>query len=134
MFLVKGPYPHILKLWEESSTAQHMISYRKPTFLWLRGFRLELVTKLSVRFCLCSCEKTLLIPSLSQVKQQGNTAGSHCAYFYRKIRDEIPRGIAVEAPVAIAEAAVAEPVGVVVEEEAQKQDEIAGKAPVQTAE
>ena len=80
----KGPYPHILKLWEESTTAEHMISYRKPTFLWLRGFRLQLVTKLSV-------------------KQQGNAAGSHCAYFYKKIRDGEQ-----QVPVAVAEAHVAD--------------------------
>jgi hypothetical protein len=62
---LKGPYPNILKLWEESSTAQYLISYRKPQFLWQRGFNLELVTRL-------------------RVKQQGNKAGSHLAYFYRK--------------------------------------------------
>ncbi len=62
---MKGPYPHILKLWMESSTVQYMITYRKPSFLWKRGFDLTLVTKL-------------------RVKQQGNKSGSHLAYFYRK--------------------------------------------------
>jgi hypothetical protein len=62
----KGPYPHILKLWMESNTAQYLISYRNPRFLWQRGFNLTLVTKL-------------------RVKQQGNGGGSHLAYFYRKI-------------------------------------------------
>ncbi len=62
---LKGPYPHILKLWLQSSTVQYMITYRKPSFLWKRGFDLTLVTKL-------------------RVKQQGNKSGSHLAYFYRK--------------------------------------------------
>jgi hypothetical protein len=89
----KGPYPHILKLWEEARSAEYMISYRKPIFLWKRGFRLQLVTKLSV-------------------KQQGNAAGSHCAYFYRKIRDEaappaLPDPLAAQvAPAAVAVAVV----------------------------
>ena len=61
----KGPYPHILKLWCEASSARHLISYRKPYFLYQRGFDLTLVTKL-------------------RVKQQGNRAGSHMAFFYRK--------------------------------------------------
>lgn len=74
----KGPYAHILKLWDEAQSAQYLISYRKPIFLWMRGFDLELVAKLSV-------------------KQQGNTGGSHCAYFYRKVA-----GAAVPAPVAVA--------------------------------
>ncbi len=89
----KGPYSHILKLWEEADSAEYMISYRKPIFLWQRGFNLQLVTKLSV-------------------KQQGNTAGSHCAYFYRKIRDvaavpALPLADAAAAEAAAAQAAAA---------------------------
>ena len=97
----KGPYPHILKLWEEARSAEYMISYRKPVFLWKRGFRLQLVTKLSV-------------------KQQGNAAGSHCAYFYRKLRDEAaPPALPAPDPAAAqAAAAEAAATGVVAEEEA----------------
>jgi hypothetical protein len=62
----KGPYPHILKLWLESTTAKYLISYRRPHFLWQRGFNLKLVNRL-------------------RVKQQGSKAGSHLAYFYEKI-------------------------------------------------
>lgn len=66
----KGPYPHILKLWCEAQSAQYLISYRKPHFLYQRGFDLQLVTKL-------------------RVKQQGK-GGSHLAYFYRKTPARVP--------------------------------------------
>lgn len=69
----KGPYPHILKLWAESSTAKYLISYRKPSFLWQRGFNLKLVSRL-------------------RVKQQGAKAGSHLAYFYVKEEGEEQEG------------------------------------------
>ena len=62
---LQGPYPHILKLFCESDSVQYLISYRKPRFLWSRGFDLTLVTKL-------------------RVKQQGTHSGSHLAYFYKK--------------------------------------------------
>jgi hypothetical protein len=44
---------------------------------------------------------------VQKVKQQGNTAGSHCAYFYKKIRDAAP---AVVDAVAVASADV-QPIG-----------------------
>lgn len=81
-----------------------MISYRKPIFLWQRGFRLQLVTKLSVCFFVGSafCFVCLLRGDalVLQVKQQGNTAGSHCAYFYRKVKDD--SAAAAPVPVAVA--------------------------------
>jgi len=58
-------YIDLLRLWSESKIVVALVSYRKPNWLWRRGFDLRLLDKV-------------------KVKQQGSGAGSHTAYVYER--------------------------------------------------